>query len=159
MGALDRIPAPPAAVSRVLSRFDRPALEGFIAVALDLLDLADGDADMEEAGDEQDGGFAEDEPAVRFAEMTNGPGCIESDPDEGIDDKNHDGIDEDREEEHGDHPAYGIDQTKGPLPPTLIPDHVAMRKHLNRIRETRCDKITYRGSYTQRTHVEFRLKD
>jgi hypothetical protein len=53
-------PPPPAAVSRVLATFDRHQLEGFIAVALDLLDLADGDLDMEEddppemTGDERD---------------------------------------------------------------------------------------------------------
>lgn len=80
MGALDRVPAPPAAVSRVLSRFDRPALEAFIAVALDLLDLADGDSDLEETGDEQDGSLSEEEPAARFAEMGNGPGCDVADP-------------------------------------------------------------------------------
>ena len=86
MGALDRIPVPPAAVSRVLARFDRPALEGFIAVALDLLDLADGDADLEETGDEQDGDFSEDDPAPRFAEISNGPGDLYAD-----DDSEHDG--------------------------------------------------------------------
>ena len=46
---------PPAAVSRVLSRFDRPAFDGFISVALDLLELADCDSDFEEVGDDQDG--------------------------------------------------------------------------------------------------------
>lgn len=40
-------PVPPAAISRVLSRFDRDQLAGFIAVAIDLLDLADGDPDLE----------------------------------------------------------------------------------------------------------------
>jgi hypothetical protein len=54
------VPAPPAAVTRKLATFDRHQLEGFIAVALDLLDLADGDLDLEEddppeaAGDEMD---------------------------------------------------------------------------------------------------------
>ena len=84
MGALERIPAPPvppAAVSRVLARFDRPALEGFIAVALDLLDLADGDSDQEDAGDEEDGDFAEDEPCARFEWQGDGPGCISADDD------------------------------------------------------------------------------
>ncbi len=107
MGAIERFttPVPPAAVSRVLARFDRPALEGFIAVALDLLDLADGDPDLEETGDEQDGSLSEEEPAARFAEMGNGPGCDLADPDEGIDDRPHDGIDEDRENEEDCHPA------------------------------------------------------
>jgi len=47
-------PAPPAAVSRVLATFDRRELEGFIAVAIDLLDLADGNADEEDATDLED---------------------------------------------------------------------------------------------------------
>lgn len=40
--------APPAAVMRVLERFDRGALEGFIAVAIDLLDTIGGDPEAEE---------------------------------------------------------------------------------------------------------------
>lgn len=48
-------PVPPAAVSRLLARFDRAALAGFIEVAIELLDLADGDADLEPNGDEADG--------------------------------------------------------------------------------------------------------
>jgi hypothetical protein len=47
-------PAPPAAVSRVLATFDRDQLAGFVAVAIDLLDLADGDTDVELNGDEED---------------------------------------------------------------------------------------------------------
>lgn len=80
MSALERIPVPPVAVSRVLSRFDRPALEGFIAVALDLLDLADGDPDEKEAGDKQDGNCAQDEPTSHFA-ISNSPGDLYSDND------------------------------------------------------------------------------
>ncbi len=49
------IPPPPAAVSRVLATFDRDQLAGFITVAIDLLDLADGDTDLEPNGDELDG--------------------------------------------------------------------------------------------------------
>lgn len=47
-------PAPPAAITRVLSRFDRTALAGFIEVAIDLLDVAEGDTDAEDNGDEED---------------------------------------------------------------------------------------------------------
>ena len=102
--------APAPAVMAILARFDRQTLEAFLTVAVDLLDLADGDPDMEETGDEQDGSLAEDEPAARFAEMGNGPGCDVSDPG-GCE---HDG----REPEGGwQFPKYGIDQTKGPLPP------------------------------------------
>ena len=151
--------APAPAVMAILSRFDRPTLEAFLTVAVDLLDLADGDPDIEETGDDQDGSLSEEEPAARFAEMGNGPGCDVADTDEGIDERPHDGIDEDREHEEDCHPAYGIDQAKGPLPATMTPDHVAMRKHLDRIHETRCEQFTYRNPYTQRVSVEFRLKD
>ena len=55
-------PPPPAAISRILSTFSREHLEGFIAVALDLLDLADGDPDFQQAdGDELDFNAAEDD--------------------------------------------------------------------------------------------------
>lgn len=43
------IPAPPAAITRVLATFDRDQLAGFIAVAIDLLDLAGNDLDAEPA--------------------------------------------------------------------------------------------------------------
>jgi len=55
-------PPPPAAISRILSAFSREQLEGFIAVALDLLDLADGDPDFQQSdGDELDFNAAEDD--------------------------------------------------------------------------------------------------
>jgi hypothetical protein len=89
-------PLPPAVISRVLSRFDRTQLSAFITVAIDLLDIADGDADAEEDdpaeanGDETDGNFAEDDPCARFLNIDSGPGCIISDPDKGVDDEAHD---------------------------------------------------------------------
>ena len=87
MGRMEQFaPAPPAAISRVLATFDRHQLEGFIAVAIDLLDLADGNADLEGNGDEQDGSRAEDEPCAVFAVMSNGPGCLISDDDSAVDD-------------------------------------------------------------------------
>src|SRR4051812_37579250 len=62
--------APPAALSRILSGFDRPTLAGFIEVAISLLDIADGDSDFEETG-------AEDS----FQDHRYGdPGCPVSDP-------------------------------------------------------------------------------
>ena len=86
MSALERFPAaqpvPPAAISRVLSRFDRPALEGFISVALDLLDLADGDADIEPNGDEVDGSMGEDDFCSHAEGGMSGIGCPLSDPGE-----------------------------------------------------------------------------
>lgn len=95
------IPVPPPAITRVLSRFDRDQLAGFIAVAIDLLDLADGDADRE--GDDAD---AEDD-----------------DPDTGVED-HPDGFDPEQDcehdgSEHDDvtlrHPIYGVDQSAGPI--------------------------------------------
>jgi len=52
--------APMPAVARILARFERGQIEAFLAVAIDLLDVIDGDADKEDdeadeaAGDEQD---------------------------------------------------------------------------------------------------------
>jgi hypothetical protein len=40
-------PTPLPAVTRILGRFTRPQMEGFIAVAIDLLDTLDGEADLE----------------------------------------------------------------------------------------------------------------
>lgn len=54
------VPVPPAAISRVLGRFSRVELEGFISIAIELLDLADGDPDLEE--DDHGGGDVCDEP-------------------------------------------------------------------------------------------------
>lgn len=74
------IPAPPAAITRALARFDRDQLAGFIAVAIDLLDLAEGDTDTEANGDELDGTDAEDD----FHPHIDGrgePGCPVSDSD------------------------------------------------------------------------------
>lgn len=55
MGQFTQVP--PATITRVLSTFDRQQLEGFVAVAIDLMNLADGDPDQE--GDP----FNEGEPA------------------------------------------------------------------------------------------------
>lgn len=79
-------PAP--AVMRTLSRYKRPQLEGFIEIAINLLDFVDGDPDREDDdpreddGDAQDGNFAEDDFA-RFNTLglwEHGPGCPISDP-------------------------------------------------------------------------------
>jgi hypothetical protein len=93
MGALGRIgpPVSPAAVSRLLSRYGRPEIESFVAVAIDLLDLLDPDPDLED-GDEA-GQCDEDEVSTNLsAACGGGPGCLISD-----EDAEHDG----REEELG----------------------------------------------------------
>ncbi len=58
------IPTMPA-VARILARYDRPALEAFIAIAIDLADTLDGDPEAEEPGLE-DSSVTHD---------TDGPGC------------------------------------------------------------------------------------
>ena len=47
------MPMPPAAISNILARFDRGQLEGFVSVAIDLMDLLDGDADLEDGNDQE----------------------------------------------------------------------------------------------------------
>jgi len=68
---------PPAAVMRVLRQFDREELECFICVAIGLLDLADGDPDVEDATDLEDD-FALSENAQNW--VSDGPGCPIADP-------------------------------------------------------------------------------
>ena len=73
------IPLPPAAISRALSRFDREQLSGFIAVAIDLLDSADGDPDLELDGDELDGDIRSEDSFEYHGGY--GPGCPIADDD------------------------------------------------------------------------------
>ena len=103
MGALQQIgPAPMPAVARVLSRFDRPQLEAFLSVAIDLLDVMDGDADTEE--DDPPGQCDEDEVNTDLAMACGGgPGCAISD--QGGDE--HDGCEPDEDLV----PCFGLDQT------------------------------------------------
>ncbi len=88
MDKVEQLPSawPPApAVMAILSRFDRKQLDGFIAVAIDLADAMDGDADLELAGDELNGAASEDEPLFHgeHPQQGFGPGCPISDPDYG----------------------------------------------------------------------------
>ena len=95
-------------IERVLSTFDRAQLSGFIEVALALLDLADGDPDIEPNGDELDGTAGEDDfyPHSNWLAQ---PGCPIGDP-------GGDPCDQGEPEEGVlGRPLYGIDQT---LPPT-----------------------------------------
>jgi len=112
MGAINhpaRQPAPSAAVSRVLSRFTRAELEGFVAVAIDLMDVADGDPDLE-IGDDLEDDFLLSPYALAYSEGR-GPGCEISDAGGGNVDDQGEGIDErepDNNEDHCQH--YGVDQ-------------------------------------------------
>jgi hypothetical protein len=139
---------PMPAVARILGRYDRSQVEAFIAVAIDLLDVFDGDTDVELNGDEVDGTNAEDE-LPRDSSVGSGPRCIISDPDLAVDDEGCD-TDEDREEDaYAVFPTYGVDQTQDPQPPLFESERALMRPHLERIRETRCDRIG-RDSYAFR---------
>lgn len=73
---------PPAPVLRILSRYRREEIAAFIEVAIGLLDMADGDPDIEANGDEQDGVGAEDEECAYFAFVSEEAGCAVSDPGE-----------------------------------------------------------------------------
>jgi hypothetical protein len=97
------MPQPPAAITRVLAAFNRKTLEGFITVAIDLLDFAAGDPDMEANGDEEDGTRGEDD--FGFHSARDGlAGCPVSDPGEN--------------EGHAEPGAWleRVDQTLPPLP-------------------------------------------
>jgi hypothetical protein len=106
MGALIPIPGAATPVERILSRFDRAQLEGFIAVAIDLLDIADGDTDVELNGDEADGTGGEDDFIDHHTLVGDwgNAGCPVSDPG-GCE---HDGREPDYTAGHV--PIYGVDQ-------------------------------------------------
>lgn len=122
---------PMPAVARILSRFDRRQLEGFIAVAIDIADALDGDPEAEGAswtedmraeaslhlpddceanGDEEDddpqGQCDEDGINTAYGDLKYraGAGCAISDP-------GGDTFD-DREEGELFLPSYGVDQSK-----------------------------------------------
>ncbi|MFC4593514.1 hypothetical protein [Sphingobium tyrosinilyticum] len=98
---------PPAAISRVLSRYSRGELEGFIEVAIGLLDLTDGDPDMEDANDVEDD-FSLTDHALGYGERR-GPGCEVSDAGGGNVEDQGEAIDE-REPEHEGGADYGSNQ-------------------------------------------------
>lgn len=52
--------APAAPLMRMLARYDRAKVEAFVEISISLLDLMDGDPDVELNGDETDHSFSED---------------------------------------------------------------------------------------------------
>lgn len=99
------MPAPPPAVARILARYDRPKLEAFIAIAIDLLDTMDGDTNLESPGAEEDFEI----PTSQIVYADHGPGCTICDRGGGnFEDRGED--DEEREPKHHQAPDYGIDQ-------------------------------------------------
>ena len=144
MGAQQVGFAPMPAVALVLSRYDRATLGSFIEVAIGLMDVADGDENIEPNGDEQDcsGAAEEDTPEIdTLARGFGNPEDAEEDDedcgtDEGEPDYRHRrrhrrgqggagcsisdqdfGAEEIGEQEYGTTATYGIDQTKGPFRP------------------------------------------
>ena len=86
-GAFPPIPA----VARILSRHDRSNLAAFVTVAIDLLDVLDGDPDLEDATD------LEDDFSIYTLDLPSGAGCPIADTGEdddpaggSIDDEPHD---------------------------------------------------------------------
>lgn len=131
--------APPAmpAVARILSRFERSQLEGFISVAIDLLDVADGDPDAEredpagetvpvvddpEVPPEEDDGDPDLEEtdaedsfvlSARAVAYGSGPGCAISDPDTEHDGREVTGAEDDFMEHPGTGPGCEISDPGG----------------------------------------------
>lgn len=85
---------PPAPVLQVLSRYRREDIEAFVAIAIDLMDLADGDPDIENATDAEDEGIT-----AAALEFTDGPGCIIADTDFAVDDQPCDNDDDSEAED------------------------------------------------------------
>lgn len=78
-----------APLIRMLSRLDRRKVEAFAEVSIALLDIIDGDSDIEQNGDELDFDGSEDCFAIETSileNLYNGAGCIISDPDCAVDD-------------------------------------------------------------------------
>ena len=116
---------PVPAVLRILSRFDRQQLHGFIAVALDLADAMDGDPDLETCAVEDDG-----TPMPK--EIDFGPGCEVSDSGENAwiewdqmrgSQKRGPNLVQDHEDDEEDDPAgqYDEDYYTGPAKPGYGP--------------------------------------
>ena len=83
-------PAGAIAVARILQRYDVNQLAGFIEVAIGLLDVVDGDPDLED--DDPAGQCDEDGINTTLGMFGDGPGCSLSDPEEDDDpDEEHDG--------------------------------------------------------------------
>lgn len=158
IGSNEPAAPPPPAVMRILGRYSREELAMFVTVAIDLMDLAEPDTELEPTGDEQDGQFAEDEPAARFAVTKDGPGCIVADPDMAADDVPCDDIDQDLEQDEIAFGSYAIDQRTS-YPPDTSAERSLTIPHRDRVRRTRCDRVEYRGWGGAVSCVEYRLRD
>jgi hypothetical protein len=73
--------APAAPLMRMLGRYDREKVEAFVEISISLLDLIDGDADIELNGDETDHTNSEECFIDHCHNSTESwPGCPVSDP-------------------------------------------------------------------------------
>jgi hypothetical protein len=132
MGAIIPLPNAASPVERVLGRFSRTELEGFIAVAIELLDLADGDPDTERNGDELDGSLSEED----FVDWSNGP-CVWDGPGCPVADPGGCGTHADQPDAivAGFVPTYGVDQDAGPVTEAEAGESYAAADILQRRRE------------------------
>ena len=99
VSALPQFPPMPA-VARILARFERQQVEGFIAVALELLDTIDGDPEAEDNADrEATDGDDRDQAWVEWTTMRaaqkRGHNLLAGEEDDEDDDPNGGEIDED----------------------------------------------------------------
>ncbi|MDF8335864.1 hypothetical protein [Novosphingobium cyanobacteriorum] len=155
------VPAQMPTVVQILSRFDRPTVEAFLSVAIDLLDAMDPDPDVELNGDEFDHNNGEDEEYGGGSNRPlpwGGPGCPISDPDSAIDDRECDDVDQDLEPEEVVVPAYGLDQTTGALPIDPAADRQTMLPHIERIRAKQCVLVSAHPYFGGAPEPTFRLK-
>lgn len=128
--------APAAPLMRLLGSFDRLKVEAFAEISIALLDLIDGDCDIEDAdadrepnGDELDGSMGEDDFCAHDVPWClQGPGCPLGDPDQAVDDKGCDDINDDREPE---------DYTEA----LAFSDPLAHAEQTKRIQQTRCYRV------------------
>ena len=116
-GNVTAFPATPplVAVAAILGRFDRQTLEAFMTVAVELIDIADGDPDLENATDLEDDFTL----SRRVLGYDTGPGCYSSDT--GEDDDIDTGIEDDPrgcdpEEDMGTEEAGEIEQMVQDVP-------------------------------------------
>lgn len=143
----------------LLANLDRSVIASAVEVLVNLLDVLDGDPDVEANGDELDGNGAEDDFCEHNTPLSlQGPGCPIADPDTAIDDSGCD-EDADREPEDGTYCSWPMDQREAPFGSTYGA-HMALQKpHRARLRKTRCDAFTYGGTNGGYRVTEYRLRD
>ena len=167
VAAFSTMPPMPA-VARILARFERVQLAGFVAVALDLIDTMDGDPDDEdnadrEASDGDDRDQAHPEWSSLRATQRRAPHNIlageeddeDDDPDTGVEDGPR-GFDPETD--------FGAEELgeREDCAPGECSDPIARSEQRERIRQTRCNKIVYHNSwhgYGGGQQVEYRLRE